>query len=160
MQHGRNAKRQETICEFRGRRLLCDKTDFSNKGFFRSPVPFTAAFLSPLLRIIPSFVYTTIYRDWPAPQLKVLRDLLRSPTAIYACLTLADEEMKTIKALDEALMSEHQHKLWLYFAERDDWVGDAREEIIKALHPDHEAVRVVHGDADIPHAFCISESGV
>ena len=137
-----------------------NKTKFSNQRFFRSPIPLAAALLSPLLRIIPGFVYRIVHRDWPAPQLKVLRDLLRSPTAIYACLTLADEEMKTIKALDEGLMREHQHKLWLYFAEQDDWVGDGREEIIKAFHPDHEAVRVVHDKADIPHAFCISESSV
>jgi hypothetical protein len=138
-----------------------DGTKISNQRFFRSPLPLAAALLSPLLRIIPNFVFTTVYRDWPAPQLKVLHNLLRSPTAIYACLTLADEEMKTIKALDEGSMREHQHKLWLYFAEHDDWVGDGREEIIKAFHPqDREAVRVVHGEAGIPHAFCISESGV
>lgn len=123
-------------------------------------MPLVAALFSPLLRIIPNFVYTAIYRDWPAPQLKVLRDLLRSPTAIYACLTLADEEMKTIRALDERSVRMHQHKLWLYFAEHDGWVGNCREEIIEAFHPDHEAVRVVHGEADVPHAFCISGSGV
>lgn len=65
-----------------------------------------------------------------------------------------------ITELDEGLIDEHQHKLWLYFAEHDDWVGDSREEIIGAFHPDHKAVRIVHGEADIPHAFCISESGV
>ena len=79
---------------------------------------------------------------------------------IYACLTLADEEMETIRALDEVLIREHQNKLWLYFAEHDDWVGGGREEIVKTFHPDHEAVRIVHGEADIPHAFCISKSDV
>lgn len=124
-------------------------------------MPLAAALFSPLLRIIPNFVFTAVYRDWPAPQLKVLRDLLRSPTAIYACLTLADEEMKTISALDEVSLKEHQNKLWLYFAEHDDWVGEGREEIIKTFHPGHElAVRVVQGEADMPHAFCISESGL
>ena len=68
--------------------------------------------------------------------------------------------MKTITGLDEGLMIEHQHKLWIYFAEHDDWVGDNREEIINTFRPDHGAVRVVHGEGDIPHAFCISESGV
>ena len=58
-------------------------------------------------------------------------------------------------ALDEDLLREHQHKIWLYFAKHDDWVGDSREEITRVFHPDHEAVRVVHGGADIPHAFCI-----
>lgn len=128
--------------------------------FFRPPIPFAAALLSPLLRILPNFVYTSIYRTWPAPQINVLRDLIRSPAAIYACLTLADEEMRTITELDERLMDEHQHKLWLYFAEHDDWVGDSKEEIIGSFHPDHRAVRIVYGEADIPHAFCISEPGV
>ena len=116
--------------------------------------------MSPLLRILPNFAYTATFRDWPASQINVLRDLIRSPTAIYACLTLADEEMRTITNLDEGLMNEHQHKLWLYFAEHDDWVGDSREEVIRTFHPDYEVVRIVHGEADIPHAFCISESGV
>lgn len=138
----------------------CTEAKFSNQRFFRSPMPLAAALFSPLLRIIPNFVFATIYRSWPELQLKALRDLLRSPTTIYACLTLADEEMRTIRALDERLLRDHQHKLWLYFAERDDWVGNGREEIIKVFRPDHEALRVVHGEADIPHAFCISEWGV
>jgi len=123
-------------------------------------MPLVAALFSPLLRILPNFVFTAIYHNWPAAQLNVLRDLLRSPAAIYACLTLADEEMETIMGLEEELINEHQHKLWLYFAEHDDWVGDSRGVIIKTFHPDHEAVRIVCGEADIPHAFCISESGV
>lgn len=68
--------------------------------------------------------------------------------------------MKTIATLDEGLLREHQHKLWLYFAKQDDWVGDSREDIIKAFLPDHEAAHVVHGEADVPHAFCISMFGV
>ena len=129
----------------------------SNQRFFRPPMPLVAALLSPLLRILPNFVYTAIYRAWPAPQLNILRDLLRSPTAIYACLTLADEEMKTIVGLDGGLMNEQQHKLWLYFAEYDDWVGESKERVINTFHPDHKAIRVVHGETGIPHAFCIGE---
>ena len=121
-------------------------------------MPLVAALLSPLLRILPDFIYTMVYRTWPVPQLNILRGLLRSPTAIYACLTLADEEMKTIMGLDEGLMNQQQHKLWLYFAEYDNWVGESKEHIIKTFHADHKALRVVHGD--IPHAFCISEFGV
>lgn len=145
----------------RSRNLISNgKAKFSNQRFFHPPWPLVAALLSPLLRILPNFIYTVIYHTWPAPQLNILRDLLRSPTAIYACLTLADEEMKTIMGLDEGLMNEQQHKLWLYFAEYDDWVGESKEHIIKAFHPDHKALRVVHGEADIPHAFCISEFSV
>lgn len=160
MQCGGNTKREEVICELIQGPQLCDKAKLSNQRFFHPPIPLIAALLSPLLRILPNFVYTAIYHDWPVPQLDVLRDLLRSPAAIYACLTLANDEMKTITGLDEGLMNEHQHKLWLYFAEYDDWVGESREDIIKTFHPNHGAVRVVHGKADVPHAFCISESGV
>ena len=160
MQYGNNTERQEVICEFIRGSELYDKAKLPNQLFFRPPIPLIAALLSPLLRILPNFVHTAIFYNWPIPQLNALRDLLRSPTAIYACLTLADEEMKTIVGLDEGLMNEQQHKLWLYFAEYDDWVGESREEIIKTFHSDHEAVRVVHGEAGILHAFCISESGV
>ena len=161
MQHGSDAKRQEVVREYFEKELnSITRLIPRHQYFFRPPIPFAAALLSPLLRILPNFVYTSIYRTWPAPQIDVLRDLIRSPAAIYACLTLADEEMRTITELDEGLMDEHQHKLWLYFAEHDDWVGDSKEEIIGAFHPDHKAVRIVHGEADIPHAFCISESCV
>lgn len=159
MQHGSDAKRQETICELIQGPKFHGNAKLPNQPFFRPPMPFVAALFSPLLRILPNFVFTAIYHNWPAPQLNVLRGLLRSPTAIYACLTLADEEMKTIMGLEEELMNKHQHKLWLYFAEHDDWVGDSREVITKAFHPDHEAARIVRGEADIPHAFCISKSG-
>lgn len=143
-----------------GNLISNDETKLSNQRFFRPPIPLVAALLSPLLRIVPNVVYAAIYHTWPAPQLNILQDLLRSPTAIYACLTLADEEMKMIAGLDEGLMNDQQHKLWLYFAEHDDWIGESKEYIIKTFHPDHKAVRIVHGEADIPHAFCISESGI
>lgn len=158
MQHGGDAKRQEIICEFHGGTLAHGRAEFLDQLLFRPPIPLIAASLSPLLRILPNLVFTAIYHDWPARQLQVLRDFLRSPTAIYACMTLADEEMETITALDDGLLKEHRDKLWLYFAKHDDWVGDGREEIIKTFHPDHEGVRVVQGEP--PHAFCISESPV
>ena len=160
MQHGGDTKRQKALCELIRGPNVHSKAKVSNQRFFRPPIPLIAALLSPLLRILPGSAYAAVYRDWPVPQLSVLRDLLLSPAAIYACLTLADEEMKTIKGLDEGLIDEQQHKLWLYFAEYDDWVGDSKEVIIETFHPDHKAVRVVQGEADIPHAFCISESGV
>ena len=61
-----------------------------------------------------------------------------------------------ITTLGEELLREHQDKLWLYFAESDDWVGESREEIVRAFRSDHEPIHVVHGEADIPHEFCIS----
>ena len=160
MQHGSDAEWQEVVCEYSEELNFYSAANLQDQYFFRPPIPLAAALMSPLLRILPNFAYTAIFRDWPASQINVLRDLIRSPTAIYACLTLADEEMRTITNLDEGLMNEHQHKLWLYFAEHDDWVGDSREEVIRTFHPDYEVVRIVHGEADIPHAFCISESGV
>ena len=158
MQHGNYAKRQETVCGCPNGLKHYNKAHLWNQRFFRPPIPFAAASISPLLRILPSFVYTAIYHNWAAPQISVLRDLLRSPAAIYACLTLADEEMKTITRLDKEFINEYQHKLWMYFAEHDDWVGDSREEIVETFHSGREAVCIVRGEAGVPHAFCISES--
>lgn len=86
--------------------------------------------------------------------------MLRSPAAIYAALTMAHDEMVTIRDLNVDLLNEHKHRLWLYFAETDGWVGKSREEVTKACDFDPASIRVVHGEADIPHAFCISASGI
>lgn len=68
---------------------------------------------------------------------------------------MADEEMKTIKDADVDLLTTFGDRIHLYFAENDDWVGQQKETLLKMFDERH---RVVHGDSDIPHAFCISES--
>lgn len=98
-----------------------------------------------------------LYSDWPAAQLTVLRSLIASPSTVYAALSMAREEMCEIKELDEELLQKHRHRLHMYFAEEDGWVGHNKEAILKAFHGDAGTVKIVHGDPDVPHAFCISE---
>ena len=110
-----------------------------------------------MTRLIPFRILSTLQKDWPVEQLQVLRGLLNSPTAIYNALTLANDEMNTIKELDVALLQQYRHRIHLYFGEADDWVGKNKDTILKAFEADEENVKVAHGHPDIPHSFCISE---
>lgn len=67
------------------------------------------------------------------------------------------DEMVNVRDLDSALLEKHKDRIWLYYGERDDWVGDQREAVLRAIdaHPGYAGV--VYGHKDIPHAFCISE---
>ena len=71
---------------------------------------------------------------------------------------MANDEMNTIKELDLPLLQECKVKLHFYYADRDDWVGEEKDRVLRALHPDREVLSVVHDTHDIPHAFCISTS--
>ncbi len=69
---------------------------------------------------------------------------------------MAHDEMNLIKDLDVEPLQAHHHKVHLYFAEGDRWVGEQKKCILAAFEQDEGNVRIVHGDPDIPHAFCIS----
>lgn len=84
----------------------------------------------------------------------VLQSLLRSPSSIKACLSMAHEEMQTIMAPDASLLSEQSGKLWFYYADKDNWVGKEKDVIVRLLG-EAAKVRVVHCQHGIPHAFCI-----
>lgn len=66
---------------------------------------------------------------------------------------MAHDEMRTITELDVSLLKQHSAKLWVYYAEKDDWVGGEREKFIQSLGSD--PVRVIHCKHGVPHAFCI-----
>lgn len=70
---------------------------------------------------------------------------------------MAGEEMETVREPDIDLLNAHRHRICTYFADHDDWVADQKDRILRAFHPDAEAVKVTHGDHGVPHAFCISE---
>ncbi|VDC05282.1 unnamed protein product [Peniophora sp. CBMAI 1063] len=127
---------------------------------FNRPMPSAVAHLSRLSFLIPQRLLGGVFSDYPPAQLDVLRSLISSPGSVYTSLTLAHDEMKTIRDLDIQLLREHAEKLHLYFAEQDDWIGDERAKIIDALKDLHGSdgpvVKVVHGHEDIPHAFCIN----
>lgn len=116
------------------------------------------SYLSAATRLIPNQVLAYIYKDWPAAQRAVLRSLISSPRTVYAALTMAHEEMNTITNVDDGLLRKHYLKIHMYFAEDDHWVGKQRDAVLRVLREQEASVKVVHGDQDIPHAFCISKS--
>jgi Lipid-droplet associated hydrolase len=67
---------------------------------------------------------------------------------------MARDEMRTISAPDASFLTQHSSKLWLYYAEKDDWVGKEREAIIELLGESTD-VKIVHDKQGVPHAFCI-----
>jgi hypothetical protein len=67
------------------------------------------------------------------------------------------DEMINVRDLDTPLLAEHKDRIWFYYSEKDDWVGNQREAVLRAVDADPEYARVVHGHRDIPHSFCISE---
>jgi hypothetical protein len=95
--------------------------------------------------------------SWPESQLQVLRRFMQSPAAIYAGFTMANDEMKTVLELDVGFLREFSDRVWFYYAEKDDWVGEQREVVLRVLRGTPAEARVVHGRSDIPHGFCISK---
>jgi hypothetical protein len=91
---------------------------------------------------------------------QVLRGLLRAPAAIYAALTMAHDEMETVRELDVGFLRDFAENVWFYYAEEDGWVGEERGVVLRALRGTAAEGRVVHGRGGVPHAFCISARGV
>jgi hypothetical protein len=84
---------------------------------------------------------------------------LRAPAAIYAALTMANDEMERVRELDADFIRESAHKLWFYYAGEegeDGWVGEERAVVLRTLGGTSAESHVVLGRAGIPHAFCIS----
>jgi pimeloyl-ACP methyl ester carboxylesterase len=129
-----------------------------HKPLFRPPWPRTLAYLSLLVRHVPPFVLRLAQPSWPASQLEVLRNFLRSPRAIFASLTMAHDEMETVRELDADFLREFAENLRFYYAEEDHWVGEQRAGVLRALSRGTAAAEshVVLGRGGVPHAFCIS----
>ncbi|KAF8519114.1 hypothetical protein BU17DRAFT_90299 [Hysterangium stoloniferum] len=122
--------------------------------FFHRPIASIISRLSILLRPIVTPTVYLLYSSWPEHQRAVLRSFIRSPDSIFAALILAEDEMRTITAPDHSLLTEHLSKLWLCYAEKDDWVGEEREVLTRLLGEPAD-VRIVHCNHGVPHAFCI-----
>lgn len=86
----------------------------------------------------------------------VLRRLLDSPSAIYAALTLAHDEMITVKEPDVPLLQTFSSRIHLYYGETDGWVGEQKALLLQELEL-HIDIKIVHGPEDMPHAFVISQ---
>ncbi|TRM65957.1 hypothetical protein BD626DRAFT_546363 [Schizophyllum amplum] len=123
---------------------------------FNPPLPRVVSALTYVAGWIPTGLLRLVQSGYPTEQLSVVKGLLGSPTAAFSALTMANDEMKQIQDLDAALLEEHRHRIWMYFAEEDGWVGDQREVILHSFHPEPGSVRIVHDVHGIPHAFCIS----
>jgi len=120
---------------------------------FRPPLPKVVSSLSIFAKPLPASVYSAFFRSWPSSQIRVLQSLVRSPSSIYSALSMAHEEMQVIRDIDNTLLSSHTEKIWVYFAEHDNWVAEHRETVVSTLgHSD----RIVHCQLDIPHAFCLN----
>ncbi|KAH9059748.1 hypothetical protein EDB87DRAFT_1675003 [Lactarius vividus] len=125
-------------------------------SFFRPPWPRALAYLSLLVQHTPQLVLRLVLHSWPEGQLHVLHRFLQAPAAIYSSLTMADDEVKTVLGPDVGFLRDFSDKVWLYYAERDDWVGGQREVILRSLRGTPAEVRAVHGRSHIPHGFCLS----
>ncbi|KAJ3822097.1 hypothetical protein F5880DRAFT_1660424 [Lentinula raphanica] len=125
---------------------------------FQPPLPHIISKMSFLLRPLYSSILPLLFNEWPRAQIDVLLALLHSPSCIKACLSMAHEEMNTICELDVNLIETHKHRIHMYFAETDDWVGKNKGVILRSFNPDPESVKVVHGEHGVPHAFCINHS--
>jgi len=68
--------------------------------------------------------------------------------------------MQTIKELDVTLLDAVKHKLYIYLAEQDDWVGENKRAILREMADEPHSVRVIHGEHGIPHAYCINHGNV
>ncbi|KAF7320272.1 hypothetical protein MKEN_00811800 [Mycena kentingensis (nom. inval.)] len=91
---------------------------------FRPPFPRIISWLSYLTRPLP---ISLLFSRWPASQTTVLRSLLNSPPAIYACLSMAHDEMKAICEMDAIVKDE---RVRILFGEHDDWVGASNKSAI------------------------------
>ena len=129
--------------------------------FFRPPWPQALAYLALLVRhFIPLSILGLLQPSWPKNQLRVVHNLLKAPPAIYAALTMANDEMQTVRELDADFLWDFAQYLWFYYAEEDGWVGEERAAVLRklGLGGTHAESHVIFGRADIPHAFCISAS--
>ncbi|KAK7064374.1 lipid droplet-associated hydrolase [Favolaschia claudopus] len=140
---------------------------------FRPPLPTIISWLSYLMRPIPlSFVFSNWYcviESWSCfmkpksrlfsrtvLQIAILRGLVNSPSAIIACLSMAHEEMNTIREMDWVFLNEHRQRLHLYYAAKDDWVSVHKINITRLFSPE-EAARIID-NANVSHAFCLTHS--
>src|SRR5882762_10232656 len=116
---------------------------------FRAPMPRLISAISPVTRMLPSTILSWLFWSWPSSQITVLRSLLFSSSTVFAAISMGQDEMANICELDTPLLVKFKNRIWFYYAEKDDWVDDQRQVVLKALDADPGYVRVVHGGQDI-----------
>ncbi|KAK2584422.1 hypothetical protein KPH14_006803 [Odynerus spinipes] len=65
--------------------------------------------------------------------------LLLQPLALGRVFKLAREEMIKVKELDDDVISQYGHKLWLYYGATDNWTPLSHYENMRSKHPNVEA---------------------
>jgi pimeloyl-ACP methyl ester carboxylesterase len=139
---------------------ICYIRDTPNGGrlawLFRSPIPRVISSLTHLARFLPESALRVLFNEWPHAQISILHKFIQSPDCTFAALTMANEEMHTIRDLESESLDSCRDRLWFYFAEQDGWVGPNKDRIISALGSSSTTSRINLGAAGIPHAFCIS----
>lgn len=129
---------------------------FARQWLFRAPLPRVIANLASCVYYLPVQILGMLFPSYPRSPLNALHSFVRSPQAIFATMSMAHDEMINIRRLDSGLLNRHKNMLWLYFAQRDDWVGQQKDVILGAFGGDE--VRICHGEAGVRHAFCISKT--
>lgn len=92
--------------------------------------------------------------QWSKDKLSIVKAMLYSPSAVAAALRMARDEMDQLKALDTATLQKESHRIYMYYAADDDWVGNEKKVVMEVLGPTD---RVYDDPGDIPHAFCITD---
>jgi hypothetical protein len=123
---------------------------------FNPPLPSLVSSLCLFVAPACPFLLPILFWRWPAHQREVIQMLVKSPSSVFAALTMAHDEMQTVKALDVELLDELKSRIkWLYgFV--DGWVGIHGDELVRHLGREVAAQNIRY--ADLPHAFCIRES--
>ena len=127
-----------------------------SQWLFNPPLPSLVSSLSSLVAPACPFLLPILFWHWPSHQREVIQKLVKSPSSVFAALTMAHDEMQTVKALNVELLDELKSKIkWLYgFV--DEWVGMHGDELVRHLGREVAAQNTRY--ADLPHAFCIRKS--
>ncbi|KAF8578408.1 alpha/beta-hydrolase [Ramaria rubella] len=120
---------------------------------FHPPFPSVISGLSVLIRPVSAPILSLLFPSWPTYQKAVLLALVCSPSAIFETLTMSHDEMRIITTPEIPLLTQHASKLWFYYADKDDWVGQERERVAELLG---DSAAIVY--CRVPHAFCILHS--
>lgn len=155
--------------------------------FSPAVITLVTAFLVCLNVFTPSWVIEGLVRAVTGqrrPASKVTSDLIATPGAVASALTMAGDEMQTIKELDErcrpdhpelnvdcteivsAVLEEHGNRITLYFAagNTDGWVGDAQRVksittcLDRSKRSADKRARWRVCDKGMVHAFCLEHS--
>lgn len=77
------------------------------------------------------------------------------PVALKRIFLLAKQEMIVVKDLDDALISQHKGKLFLYYGSKDSWTPIRYYEDLRAKYPDVNAQLCRRG---FQHSFVLKDS--